>query len=307
VTAAHTTWERVLCALAGTDAGRRMTARFAARLGADAWAARTLTNAVDEVTAPTCGALATFAEARRRGIRTVLTHDLPLLRVMHADLDRAALVHPGCAFLHRYRAPAALVARQEAEYVLSDVICVRGHFAREALMARGIAAARIQAVPSPAFEPRVLAPRRVGHDPVLLLAGLATARNGTMEVRAALAAQPRWTAVVRTGEGLDPPDLLRHPRIRAASRAELEHLEGIDAVVAPAWCESHAPEIARAVRQGVPVVATRRAAGFVDLAAAGIEIAPGHAAGLAAALDELRAPSELCLAKNRRQHRLGVR
>ncbi|WP_394851084.1 hypothetical protein [Pendulispora rubella] len=291
MTALHSKWERVLLALAGTDAGRRMTARFAARRGADAWAARTLEATLQtgaEVTAPTCGALGTFAEARRRGLRTVLMHDLPMLRPMHADLDRAALVHPRCAFLRRYRAPASMVARQEAEYVLADVIHVRGHFAREQLMARGIPAARLRALPSPEGP---MPTRRAGNGQnmhrVMLLAGLATARNGTMELRAALAAQPRWTAVVRAGEGLDPPDLLAHPRIRVATRAEIERLDGIDVVVAPSWCESHAPEVARAAWLGVPVVATHRAAGFIDLAVAGVEIAPGDAAGLAAALDML--------------------
>ncbi|WP_394843481.1 hypothetical protein LZC95_41345 [Pendulispora brunnea] len=307
VTALHSKWERALRVLAGTDAGRRMSARFAARLGADAWIARRLDDASAEVTAPTCGALATFAEARRRGIRTVLLHDLPLLRPMHADLDRAALVHPECAFLRRYRAPASIVARQEAEYVLADTICVRGHFAREQLMARGIPATRLRELPSKEGPIPAAAARRGGPDRVLLLAGLATARHGTMELRAALAAQPRWTAVVRAGEGLDPPDLLAHPRIRVATRAELERLDGIDAVVAPSWCESHAPEVLRAARLGVPVVATQRAAGFVHLAAAGVEIAPGDAAGLAAALDMLQRARGLRLTENRGQHGLRVR
>jgi hypothetical protein len=123
----------------------------------------------------------------------------------------------------------------------------------------------------------------VGASPTILLAGLAAARSGLYEVVGLAAAVPEATIVVRAGEGLEPADALDRPNIRSATPAELE-LEGIDLVVAPAWCESDLAQIALAARRGIPVVATDRAAGRVRVE---VTIPPGDVQALVEAVRSL--------------------
>jgi hypothetical protein len=276
-----------------------MTARFLKRQATDAMASRWLPRDARLVVAPSLTARRTFAEAARRGIPRVLVEDLPAIRQLHDDLDRAALHAPGCRFLGRYRAAPVWVARQEAEWVLADALLLRGHFAAECRRLAGLGEKPLLVAPpesgstlSPAPNPACTSPPRV------LLAGLATARNGVLEALAAVSALPGATLLVRAGEGMEPSDLLQRPMCRRASAAEVQRLEGVDMVLAPAWCESHAPEVQLAAARGVPVVATSRAGGPVDLARAGAEVERGDVAGIVAALRRLtatrprRAPEE---------------
>ena len=69
---------------------------------------------------------------------------------------------------------------------------------------------------------------------------------------------------------------------RATAR-EIDSLAGIDVVLAPAWCEVYPAEVNRAIAARVPLVATRRAAGFARLP--GAELEPGDAGALAAAVE----------------------
>jgi hypothetical protein len=179
---------------------------------------------------------------------------------MHEDLDAAARRHPDSKFLRRYRAPRTTVVRQETERVLSDRVLVNGAHAEAILGARGIAKDRMRRLPE--TTPSVtLAARRAVAPPTLLLAGLAAARNGTHEALAAIDGRPDLTLLVRPGEGAEPPRLSSHPRVRAASTEELETLDGIDGVLAPAWCETYPREVRLALAAGLPVIGTRRAVG----------------------------------------------
>jgi len=226
------------------------------------------------VIAPSLAARSVFAAAPL-GCLKILVEDLPSFRQLHADLDLAALAHPDCRFLRRYRAPARLVARQEAERVLADALLVRGRFAAEQ---RSDTGKPVLPVPLPRLELR-RAPHAPGARRRVLLAGLATARNGSME---ALEAFGDWELLVRPGEGMEPPDLLSRPNVRAARPT----LDGVDLVIAPTWCESHPEELRRAAAAGVPAIATHRAAGWLDLT----EIPPGDAAALRAAAQRALPP-----------------
>jgi hypothetical protein len=123
----------------------------------------------------------------------------------------------------------------------------------------------------------------------VLLAGLATARSGVHEAVQALAGRPDLALLVRLGEGAEP-DLLRRPNVVAMRGNPLRTLEAVDLVLAPAWCETYPVEVLVAEAAGIPVIGTRRAAGFAPLAA---EVAPGDAAGLRAAIDRLLSPADL--------------
>jgi hypothetical protein len=107
-----------------------------------------------------------------------------------------------------------------------------------------------------------------------------------MEVLKMLKERPSLKLVVQSGEGMEPADLLRHPQVEKASLEDLS-LKDIELVMAPAWCESYPPEIPRAAAMGIPMVATRKACGFVDLSTAGQEVPPGDSVALGKAVDLL--------------------
>lgn len=262
---------------------RLLAGRFFQRMVVDR-AASTRQLSGGRVVAPSLGAQAIFARARREGLKTVLIEDLPDLRTLQADLDRAAARHPECRFLRRYRAPAELVARQERERVLADEIWVTSTFAEELRLAGGMRADSIHRLQRSTDERPP-----IGYAPgssLVLLAGLAAARNGTVEALAALDELPGVTLLVRAGEGMEPADLLERPQVRVYAG------EDVAAVVAPAWCETHPSEVARAIAGGVPVVATTRAAGFHENTCI---IDPGDVnaliAGLCEVMDETIVPA----------------
>jgi hypothetical protein len=220
----------------------------------------------------------------------VLVEDLPSLRALHSDLDEAAARHPEEAFLRNHRASAEDVARQEAERLLADELWVRGEFARERLLSAGHPPERIREL-SPPLEKA--SPEKPPHTrkhsahahPVALLAGPALARGGLREALAALDARPQWSLWVRPSEGTEPRHL-EHPRVRRVTAEEQRTLQGVDVVLAPSWCESHPPELARAAARGIPVIATDRAAGFLDCRT----VPRGNVPALVAELDALSAP-----------------
>jgi hypothetical protein len=288
--------EAALSAWAGARADRRLVSRFARRRLAGLLAARWLPEEAQLVIAPSLAARRVFAAAARRGASCVLVEDLPGIRGLHLDLDRAAARQPGDAFLRRFRAPPRIVAAQEAERALAQLLLVRSRHALEERLAAGFDRECVLPLPEPPRpessrggrgpdaargKPPLPAgpPGPAAHRPTLLLAGLATARSGLEQALDAAARIPGAVLLVREGEGA-PRDLLRRPGVRRASAGEREGLEGVDVVLAPALCEGHPPEVRAAAAAGVPVVATRRAAGFVDLARAGREVEPGDAEGL---------------------------
>lgn len=221
---------------------RRYLAEFSLRAAIDAWAAREVRRRRPSVViAPSLAARHTFAAAREIGARTVLVVDVPLLRALHRDLDRAAAVWPDRAFLRRFRAPSWAIARQEAERVLADEIVVRGAYARELCIADGFAETRVSVAPSAAHPMPVPArpTRRIR------LAGLAAARHG-VDTALAIAAALDLTLVVRIGEGTEPAELATHPRVATDDGP-------VDAVMCPAVCETYAPELRAA---GIPVIAS---------------------------------------------------
>ncbi len=249
---------------------------------------------VSVVIGPSCASQHVFAAAARHGAARFLIEDLPDIRALHADLDAAARVHPGCVFLRRYRASRAVIVRQEAERALASALVVRGQHAQRERERLGLASTRILAL-----EPDMRAAasgRPARHEDAaasqrervragtarVLLAGLAAARHGTLEALAAVRARPHITLLVHPGEGMEPQDLLAHPQVAVASEDERRHLRDVNVVLAPAWCEAYLDEVALAERLGVPVVATLRGAGWVTPVAA---ITPGDVGALGAAVD----------------------
>lgn len=284
--------EALLGIWSGSRAERLLVSRFARRLAAGRLAARWLPRGARAVIAPSLAARRVFAASR--GAARILVEDLPSLRTLHDDLDRASARQPEAPFLHRYRAPAAILAAQESERALADALLVRSRFAKNERVAAGFVPERVlPLMDSAAISTAAAATDRTGRLPVLLLAGLATERNGLTQALTAATGIAGAALLVRPGEGT-PADLLDRPAVRASTAEERQRLAGVDLVLAPALCESHAPEVVVAAAAGVPVVATLRAAGFVDLASAGREVVPGDA------VDLLRAARELLAAPRRR-------
>lgn len=252
----------------------QMAARFARRRLLGRLAVARLPDDAECVIAPSLAARRLLAEARARGLQAVLVEDLPDLDGLHRDLERAAQAHPDAAFLRRFRAPHALLVRQAQERMLATRILVRSQYALDRIHAQtpGIHHAALWPFTGAVAAGRALLPPR----PRFLLAGLATARGGAVEAVAALANVPGATLLVRTGEGTEPRHLLQLPHVQEATAPEREQLLGVTAVLAPSWVESHPPEVALACAQGVPVIATRRAAGPFRTS----EVEPGDVLGL---------------------------
>src|SRR5690606_39884464 len=98
--------ELALAAWIGRRTDRRLRAMFWRRAAVDRVAAAVLSRRRDlrAVIAPSGAAERTFAAAAAAGARRILLEDLPGLRQLHRDLDRAAAAHPQCRFLRRFRA-----------------------------------------------------------------------------------------------------------------------------------------------------------------------------------------------------------
>jgi len=279
--------ETLLRIWSGSRAERLLIARFVRRRVTGRLAARWLPRGARAVLAPSFAARRVFASAA--GAARILVEDLPSLRTLHDDLDRASARQPDAPFLRRYRAPASIVAAQESERALADALLVRSSFAKTQRIAEGFAPERVLPLPESAAAANAAAvTNRAGLSPMLLLAGLATERNGLAQALAVASGIAGATLLVRPGEGT-PADLLAHPAVRVSTAEERERLAGVDLVLAPALCESHPPEVSLAAVSGVPVVATLRAAGFVDLGSAGREVVPGNGPELLRAARELLA------------------
>lgn len=222
---------------------RRYQADFVLRAAIDAWAAREVRRRRPRIViAPSLAARRTFAAARAIGAATVLALDVPLLRALHRDLDRAATAWPARGFLRRFRAPSWAIARQDAERVLADLVLVRGGYAHALCLDDGVPAARLARLPAP---PLPAWPRPGAPTGRIRLAGLAAARHG-VDVALEVARALGKTLVVRVGEGTEPADL--------AQRAGVDVDDGpVDAIVCPAICEAYPAEV-RAT--GIPVIAS---------------------------------------------------
>jgi hypothetical protein len=232
------------------DAERIIRADVAQRALVDrATAPRVTRTRPQLVIARSLAARYTLAAGRAVGAATVLLLDLPVLRQLAADLDHASARWPERRFLRRVRPPAGWVAEQEAEWLLADLVLVRGVYAAGLLAARGVASAAIAALPPPSVAPMARASAPTGR---VRLAGLATARHG-LDVARAACAQLGLTLVVRVGDGTEPRELATLPGIASDDGP-------VDAVLCPALCEAQPLELAAARAGGVPVVVSRCAA-----------------------------------------------
>ena len=232
-----------LRALGAGRTDRRYRADFALRAAIDAWTAREVRRRRPRVVvAQSLAAQRTFAAAREIGAATVLAVDLPLLRALNRDLDRAARVWPDRGFLRRFRAPSWAIARQEAERVMADLVLVRGAYAHALCLADGVPEARLARLPLPllpALPPPAAPTGRVR------LAGLAAARHG-VDTALAAARALGLELVVRIGEGTEPADLARRPGVSTRGGP-------VDAILCPAVCETYPDELRAS---GVPVIAS---------------------------------------------------
>lgn len=278
--------EAVLSLWSGQKTDRLMQARLWKRGATDYLAARWLPEGVTTVIAPSLAARRVFSAATQRGAKKILVEDLPSFRQLHEDLDRAARRLPQCVFLRRYRAPASLVAQQEAEQVLASTLLIRGLFAKANRKAQGFSEEKVLLLP-PKPLPRA-ATRSAPSAPTFLLAGVSAARNGTMEAISAISSYPEATLLVRTGEGTEPKDILSRPNVRQASKEEQQTLNGVSAVIAPSLCESYSPEVTLAAVKGIPVIATKRGSGCVDANRFGREIEVGDSAALLSAMRSIQ-------------------
>jgi len=185
----------------------------------------------------------------------VLMNALPMDAIQQR-LDRAAALHPACATLRDFRAPAWLLEAERA--ALAGAERLIGPHA-QVLAAAG---ARAHGLEWTATARARQAPSRVDGRPVVLFPASALARKGILELVAAL-------------EGLDVTVLAPPGAAESADvwrNAAVEHVatiaEGLaraDLVVLPAWVEHQPRSLLAAIARGIPVVATA-ACGLPDSA-----------------------------------------
>jgi len=266
---------------------------FAACRLFDRWVARGLRRSrrieLDAVIACEISALATFRQARRRGIRTLL--DAP--SIYHAAQDR----------LHGTTDPPRLhrriVALKEAEIALADAILTVSELARRTYVEAGVPPEKVHAVPLGAdlelFSPDGERPagadftflfsgatiHRKGFD--LLLAAFDRVRAGNPAARLRLAGPRGDSAHLLDRRGLDGIDLLG-PLPQSELAAELRRA---DLLVLASRNDSYGMVVAEALASGLPVLVTEMV-GAKDLVTEGRTgwIVPvGDVAALAGRMD----------------------
>lgn len=242
---------------AGRSAPRRIQARILWRQAVGAWAASRVPESCTHLYAPSFAARRAFSAAQSMGAQTHLLEDLPDLRRLGVELDQASAAHPSAALLRRHRARGEDLATQQAERELAERIYVPS----EDRMVAGKECLPLPRTPRPQG---ASTERLASSAPTVLLSGVPVARSGTYEALAALEDLPHCTLLIRPSEVTEPPELLLHPRVRLATPAELQ-LQGVDAVVAPSWVQSVHPHLELASALGLPIVATRRAAAWLQL------------------------------------------
>ncbi len=272
----------------------------------DLWVARSLSRiGADAVIACEISALATFREARRRRIATLL--DAPSIH--HAAQDR----------LHGTTDPPRLhrriVALKDAEIALADHILTVSELARQTYVEAGVPPEKVHAVPLGAdlelFSPDPLG--KTGEDCVFLFSGAAIHRKGFDLLLAAFdrvrTGAPRSRLRLagsrgdsshllegRSGEGIEILGALSQPALAA-------ELRRADVLVLPSRNDSYGMVVAEALASGLPVLVSEMV-GAKELVAEGRSgwIVPvGDAAALAARmawcaghLDAVRAMAAEC-------------
>lgn len=236
----------------------------------DRWAAAGLgRSGADAVIACEISALATFREAKRRGIRTLL--DAPSIH--HAAQDRlhGTTDSPG---LHR-----RIVAVKDAEIALADHVLTVSELARGTYLEAGVPPEKVHAVPlgadlglfSPDGEEKTgdltflfsgATIHRKGFD--LLLEAFDRARASHPGVRLRLAG-PRgdsaWLLDRRGLEGIDVLGAMPQPELAT-------ELRRADVLVLPSRNDSYGMVVAEALASGTPVLVSEMV-GARDLVTAG--------------------------------------
>lgn len=245
--------------------------------GLVAWWLRSARARVTQLVAPSLSARASFAVARGRRVECTLLDDLPSFRQLHECLDTAARALADAPFLANYRAPRAYLLRQEQEWALAT-------HAQSASKAGATRVSRVHSWAPGAVRPLPLRlnSRTLTLDPrspKVLLAGTSASRYGLEVLLRAVG--PRSQVLVRKSEGSSALGL-SDPRLRFTDDREPVCVR---AVVAPAWVECQPVEVDAAVSSGVPVVATRFAAGWHTQGITFVE--PGRVEQLRRALDAM--------------------
>jgi glycosyltransferase involved in cell wall biosynthesis len=272
----------------------------------DRWAARSLSRSgADAVIACEISALATFREARRRGIATLL--DAPSIH--HAAQDR---LHgtTDSPRLHR-----RIVALKNEEIALADHILTVSELARQTYVEAGVPPEKVHAVPLGAdlelFSPDPQG--KTGAECTFLFSGAAIHRKGldllltafdrvraeTPGVRLRLAGSRGDSSHLlegRSGGGIGVLGALSQPALAV-------ELRRADVLVLPSRNDSYGMVVAEALASGLPVLVSEMV-GAKELVAEGRSgwiVAVGDTAALAARmawcaahLDAVRAMSAEC-------------
>jgi hypothetical protein len=232
-------------------ASRRLAAQGAARQAALLDAARTLAAHYAKFLTPDVTSVCVdqallphLWRAGHLGGRTVsvLMTRLPMA-VLQSRLDEAARAHPDSTTLADFRAPADLVAAEREALAAADLIITPHREIADLFGARNL---RLDWVVPAAKAERTRASR------LIAFPGPTAGRKGAYELREA--ARRLDLDVLLLGHELEGHDFWRGIRThRATSPADME---GVAAVIQPAYLEDRPRMLLEALGAGIPVIAT---------------------------------------------------
>lgn len=257
-------------------------------------------NEVDGIYGYEFSALASFLEAKRRGLACIYEVPSPEHEYVEGLIQQQIEQFPELAsdarpyFLKRQ---AARTARRRHEWNLADVIIVNSNFTRNTYEAAGLDVSKVQVIPLGA--PPVCQENNVGDnrcEPLKVLwAGTFSIRKGGHYLLAAWRKlAPNHKAVLEIFGANELPDTLTSnlpPSIKMSPTvpyaALSKHYQSADVLVFPTLCDGFGLVVTEALAHGLPVIATTRA-GAADLIRHeqnGLVVPPADSAALAGALE----------------------
>jgi glycosyltransferase involved in cell wall biosynthesis len=244
-----------------TDVYLRTNSRFCRRIAGRNWGAASATFTFNSA------GLEILAEARRRGLRTVMEQTIAPRRIEAEILAAEFASFPDWETETADASLNEFCDREEAEWALADRIVCGSEFVRDSIRQRGGPADRCRVVPYGVDLGWSPLPKPPGGRLRVLTVGTLGLRKGTpyvFEAARQLAGQAEFRMVGPIGILPQALERLRSAVevIASVPRSELaKHYAWADVFLLPSLCEGSATVTYEALAHGLPVVATPNTGG----------------------------------------------
>ncbi len=224
------------------------------------------------------GALATFREAKRRGLKCIYEHPIIYWRKVRELQREEAELHPEWApTLGALADSAAKLERKDEELALADLVVTASSFSKESLAAAGTFRAPVRVVPYGTNSSGQARPANDPSQPLrVLFVGSLTQAKGLgylLDAIARLAGMVEFTLIGRRVSDAVPSAALlaKYRWIPSLPHAELlAEMARHDVLVLPSLHEGFGLVLSEAMSQGLVVITTPHTAG-PDLITEGVD------------------------------------